>query len=96
MANFPTSRETRKGYWLEPKATIPALVHPDGLLVDFLMTDAQAAMDAKYPHRTRREFGELQKVWYFNSTLDRECAEQDGDRIVANPSVMYELFWSAS
>jgi hypothetical protein len=83
-----TSREIKRGFWYETRATVSCLLPPDGLLVIFDLEAVQKILDAAYPSRIRN--GE--KVWFFNSVHDRECAEQDGDRVYANPQVLYSHF----
>lgn len=83
-----TQREITKGWWHETRATVPCILPKDGLIVVFNLSDVQAILDKVYPFATFNG----QRVWYFNETRDRECAEQEGDRVVANPSVLLAHF----
>lgn len=89
MKDIRTHYERKKGWWLETRSTIPCALPPDGLIVVFRREDAEELMDRLYPHEVIR--GE--KVWFFNSTKDREIAEIDVEgRISANPNVLWEHF----
>jgi hypothetical protein len=37
-------------------------------------------------------FVEKEKAWYFNNTLDRQIAELRGDRVYANPRLLWKHF----
>lgn len=88
MEDFRTRRERLKGYWLEEKASVPCIVTADGLLVIFRFKDVVNHLKMVYPHTMRN--GQI--VWHFNGSKDREVAEQDGDRVYANPRVLWEQF----
>lgn len=84
MTDFRTYTERKQGWWVETRSTIPCILPKDGLLAVFLLKDVEQLMDSKYPVAVFNG----QKVWFFNSTRDREIAEQDGDRVYANPQVL--------
>lgn len=86
MTSFLSPREIKRGYRMEPRSRIPTAIFPDGLLIAFLRADGEAFMDAHYPSRGAGDA----KVWFFNNTYDREIAEIDGDRIIANPRVLWD------
>lgn len=85
-----SARESRKGYWMEKRATIPCMVWPDGLLVAFRIEDAKPTLDGAYPFVDTPSG----RVWYFNDSLDREIAEERGyqGRIIANPQILWTHF----
>lgn len=89
MEDLRTWYEKKKGWWIEERATIPCALPKDGLIVVFRRADVEKLMDEKYPHHGCGEG----KVWYFNSTLDREIAEIDVEgRVCANPTVLLKHF----
>lgn len=82
------SFKKRKGWWMEEKSTVPAMLPPDGLIVWFRRSDVETLMDSKYPHKIEKS----RKVWYFNDTYDREIAETDDEFVVANPCVLWDHY----
>jgi hypothetical protein len=81
------SRIERK-YW-EPvtfsDGTEGAICH-DGLLYMFDNTqDIRDRITEKFPVKNKR-------VWYFNASKDRECAEVKCERITMNPSAVVDVF----
>lgn len=94
MHDFRTSTEKRRGFWVEKRSSVPCILPKDGQLAIFLRKDVEALMDEKYPHLRFAD----RKVWWFNSTKDREIAEaaQGEDRIYANPQVLWEHYLNAT
>lgn len=91
MIDLRTPHEKRKGWWIEERATIPCALPKDGLIVVFRREDIEDFMDRTYPFETFRG----QKIWFFNSTKDREIAEVDCEnRISCNPQVLLKHFMS--
>jgi hypothetical protein len=88
MTDFRTSREIAKGWVYEPRATVPCILPSDGLLAVFRLKDVEAVLNANYPKRG----GAGNARWYFNDSYDREIADQDGDRVYANPQVLWQHF----
>lgn len=84
MTDFRTYRERKQGWWVETRSSIPCILPKDGLLAVFQLKDVQELLDTNYPYTIVNK----QRVWFFNSTRDREIAEQDGDRVYANPQVL--------
>ena len=80
--------ERRRGWWIETRATVPCILPQDGTLTVFRLTDVESTLDANYPHHIEPN----RKVWYFNSSRDREIAESDGPRVYANPRVLWTHF----
>jgi hypothetical protein len=81
-------------YWLPCTFTdgTEGAICKDGLLymVDTTQENKEK-ITAKFP--TKNEI-----VWYFNTSMDRECAENhgEGDRITLNPSAAIEVFGLAT
>jgi len=80
--------QRKNGWWFEERATVQCALPADGLVVVFNRVDVEATLDLHYPHARRN--GE--KVWWFNTTKDREIAESDGDIITANPRILWDHF----
>lgn len=55
----------------------------DGLLYMFAEEDISEVLNAVHPHNKR--------VWWFNESHDRECAERRGARVLVNPTVVDHL-----
>lgn len=91
MIDIRTNTQKRRGWWVEARATVPTAVSKDGLIVTFRRSDVEATLDSHYTWDVFQR-GARDKVWYFNSTRDRECAEMDGDIIYANPQVLFVHF----
>lgn len=87
--DFRTHIEKKRGFWVEERSSVPCILPADGQLAIFLAKDIEALMDATYPFEIRNG---LDKVWYFNTTKDREIAEADGDRIYCNPQVLLQHY----
>jgi hypothetical protein len=86
--DFRTYFERKRGWWIETRATVPCILPVDGLLAVFRAIDVEAIMDANYPHGQDGH----RKVWWFHEGKDREIAELDGDRVYANPQVLWDHF----
>lgn len=78
--------ERKTGWWIEVQSTVPCGVSKDGLIVKFYLKDVKEVMDKQYP------FSSKWKVWYFNSTKDREIAEIVDEFVYANPQVLWTHF----
>lgn len=89
--DFRTRGEIAKGYWVEERSTIPCILPKDGLLAIFQRKDIEAFLDKTYPGIER--YGE--RVWFFNSSRDREIAETQWKRVYANPQVLLQHFMGA-
>lgn len=82
--------EEKKGWWFEPRSSVPCALPADGLVCVFNLEDVKAVLDEHYPTKKYRD-GKI--VWYFNETRDREIAEcDDGKRVTANPQVLWTHF----
>lgn len=93
IIDIRTSTQKRAGWWIEPKSRVPTIFTKDGLLCAFRRSDVEALMDRKYPYTFRNR----QKIWYFNSTRDREIAEMDRssdphEHVICNPQVYWEHY----
>ena len=89
MDDLRTYLECKKGWWIEGRATVSCAVSKDGLIVVFKRSEIEKFMDETFPHKGKG----YNKVWYFNSFLDREIAEIDVEnRISANPQVLWKHF----
>ena len=77
-----TSRD--KKYWRRVMFAneIVGALSRDGLLYMFKDNDIESLLST-LPHNSR--------VWYFNKSKDRECAERSGNRILVNPSMVSTL-----
>lgn len=90
MIDFRSYPETKRGWWIETRSSVPCILPADGLLAVFRTSDVETLMDEKYPHK---RYSDSRKVWWFNGTKDREIAEDIGDgRIYANPQVLLEHY----
>ena len=74
----------RKHFYIETMSYVPCAVTNDGAIVMFDLCDVEAALNHHYPRGKR--------VWYFNETRDREIAEIRGDRVYANPQVLWRHY----
>lgn len=90
MIDFRTTLERRKGWWIEERSTVPCILPPDGLLAVFRTQDVLQILNAYYPWFYNDKWGN--RHWYFNETKDREIAEQDAERVLANPCVLWDHF----
>ncbi len=88
MLDIRTRSEVRHGWWLETRATVPCALPPDGALAFFRLEDVEIVLDEFYPRKEVHG----RTVWYFNETLDREIAEVNGDRVSANPQILWQHF----
>jgi hypothetical protein len=86
MYDMRTYYEKKKGFWMEADSIVPCMVTSDGLLVVFELLFVKELLDAHYP------FNKEQGVWFFSETRDREIAEIEGDRVYANPQLLYSHF----
>lgn len=89
MDDIRSRFEVKHGWWIETRCPIPNALPKDGLLVVFRRADIEPLMDQHYPH------GKVggKKIWWFNSTKDREIAELDyDDRVYCNPQVLWTHF----
>lgn len=83
-----TYRQRKLGWWIEERATVHCILPKDGLVAVFRREDVETLMDKTYPHAYRGQ----EKVWFFNDSYDREIAETEDDRVVANPQVLWQHF----
>lgn len=79
-------------YWENVNVTsgVPAALCKDGQLYMIENNyENEQVLTKKFP---TKKYKGRSRVWYFNESLDRECAEVNGDRITINPSAFVDVF----
>jgi hypothetical protein len=91
--DFRTHFETKRGFWIEERSSIPCILPKDGQLAIFRRSEAEEVLNKNYPYRDYN--GGEDRIWFFNATRDREIANTEGlsdGRVYCNPQVLWEHF----